>query len=236
MIHIAIVEDETLYLEQLKQYIERYSRETGTECRVTYFRDGDEIAINYSGDYDIVLMDIQMQFMDGMTAAKKIREMDKKVIIIFITNMIQYAVQGYQVDALDYIVKPVEYFSFTEKLTKAIERIKTNEEKYISVKTENGIRKINISNLLYVESSSHYLNFVTASDVYETRITMKCIEQLLKPYDFCRIHKGYLVNIKHVEGIEDNDCIMRGNVKLPVSRNNRKLFLERLTDYIGSEV
>ena len=66
-----------------------------------------------------------MQFMDGMTAAEKIRQMDQKVIIMFITNMIQYAVRGYEVDAMDYVVKPVEYFSFSQKLDKAIGRIRS---------------------------------------------------------------------------------------------------------------
>ena len=92
MINIAIVEDEALYKEQLEKFIGQYSKETGTEIKITYFQDGDEIAIDYTGDFDIILMDIQMRFMDGMTAARKIREMDTKVIIIFVTNMIQYAV------------------------------------------------------------------------------------------------------------------------------------------------
>ena len=235
MIHIAIVEDEALYMEQLKNYIEKYSKESDMEFKVTYFQDGDEIAVNYSADYDIILMDIQMQFMDGMTAAKKIREMDSKVILIFVTNMIQYAVQGYQVDALDYIVKPVEYFSFTQKLNRAIERIGTNSKHYISATTEDGIRKVNIDDILYIESSGHYLNFITMTEIYETRGTMKYMEDLLELHDFCRIHKGYLVNMKHVEGVKESDCIICGR-KLPVSRNNRKNFMERLTDYIGSVV
>ena len=235
MIHIAIVEDEALYMEQLKNYIEKYSKESDMEFKVTYFQDGDEIAVNYSADYDIILMDIQMQFMDGMTAAKKIREMDSKVILIFVTNMIQYAVQGYQVDALDYIVKPVEYFSFTQKLNRAIERIGTNSKHYISATTEDGIRKVNIDDILYIESSGHYLNFITMTEIYETRGTMKYMEELLELHDFCRIHKGYLVNMKHVEGVKESDCIICGR-KLPVSRNNRKNFMERLTDYIGSVV
>lgn len=176
-----------------------------------------------------------MQFMDGMTAAKKIREMDSKVILIFVTNMIQYAVQGYQVDALDYIVKPVEYFSFTQKLNRAIERIGTNSKHYISATTEDGIRKVNIDDILYIESSGHYLNFITMTEIYETRGTMKYMEELLELHDFCRIHKGYLVNMKHVEGVKESDCIICGR-KLPVSRNNRKNFMERLTDYIGSVV
>lgn len=111
MIHIAIVEDEKSYIKQLTEYIDRFSREFSQEIKLSVFTDGDEILEKYTADYDIILLDIQMRFIDGMTAAEKIREMDKSVVIMFITNMTSYAVKGYEVDALDYMVKPVEYFS-----------------------------------------------------------------------------------------------------------------------------
>ena len=119
MIELAIVEDEKAYVEQLLQFVDQYQREYGESIRTTCFRDGDEIVNGYDGSYDIILMDIQMKFMDGMSAAEEIRKVDQKVIIMFITNRIDYAVRGYDVDALDYIVKPVSYFSFAKKLRRA---------------------------------------------------------------------------------------------------------------------
>ena len=101
MIHIAIVEDEAFYVQQIQNYMERYRQESRREISVTVYSDGEDILDNYKGDYDIILMDIQMRFMDGMTAAKNIRKLDDAVVIMFITNMTQYAVQGYEVDALD---------------------------------------------------------------------------------------------------------------------------------------
>ena len=101
MITIAIVEDEEAYAKQLTEYIEKYQRESGKSIRVIRFSDGDEIVEKYTGEYDIILMDIQMKFMDGMSAAEAIRKQDTKVVIMFITNMIQYAVRGYEVDAMD---------------------------------------------------------------------------------------------------------------------------------------
>ena len=108
MIHIAIVEDEKLYIDQLQEYISRYREEKRLSIKTTVFCDGEDIVEDYRGDYDIILFDIQMKFMDGMTAAEKIREIDQEVKILFITNMTQYAIRGYQVDAMDYVVKPVE--------------------------------------------------------------------------------------------------------------------------------
>ena len=93
MITIAIVEDEEAYAKQLTEYIEKYQQESGKRFKVIRFRDGDEIVEKYTGEYDIILMDIQMQFMDGMTAAEEIRKLDTKVVIMFITNMTNYAIR-----------------------------------------------------------------------------------------------------------------------------------------------
>ena len=108
MIRIAVVEDEELYAEQLQNYISKYAEERKKQIKVTWFQDEEDIVSGYKGEYDIILLDIQMRFMDGMTAAEKIRELDSEVVLMFITNMIQYAVRGYEVDAMDYVVKPVE--------------------------------------------------------------------------------------------------------------------------------
>ena len=90
MIRIAVVEDEELYAEQLQNYISKYAEERKKQIKVTWFQDGEDIVSGYKGEYDIILLDIQMRFMDGMTAAEKIRELDSEVVLMFITNMIQY--------------------------------------------------------------------------------------------------------------------------------------------------
>ena len=144
MIRIAVVEDEELYAEQLQNYISKYAEERKKQIKVTWFQDGEDIVSGYKGEYDIILLDIQMRFMDGMTAAEKIRELDSEVVLMFITNMIQYAVRGYEVDAMDYVVKPVEYFAFLQKLDKAIGRIQKKTEVFLKVPVEDGVKKLNI--------------------------------------------------------------------------------------------
>lgn len=105
MISLAIVEDEDSYAEQLTDMVNRYQKERNTRIKVTRYTDGDEIAENYPGGFDMILMDIQMRFMDGMTAAEKIRKVDRDVLIMFITNRTDYAIRGYQVDAIDYVLR-----------------------------------------------------------------------------------------------------------------------------------
>ncbi len=127
MIKIAIVEDELAYAKQLQEFLLQYEKEMGESFHITTFSDGDEIVHKYKADFDIILMDVEMKFMDGMSAAEEIRKVDTEVVIIFITNMAQYAIKGYAVDALDYVLKPVSYFAFSQRLARAISRMKKRE-------------------------------------------------------------------------------------------------------------
>lgn len=232
MIHIAVVEDEQAYVEQLTEYIARFQEEFSQEMKVTVFSDGDEIAEDYRADYDIILMDIQMRFMDGMTAAEKIRELDRDVVIMFITNMTSYAVKGYEVDALDYIVKPVEYFSFSRKLLRAMERVRKREESYLMIPVESGIQKLAVGEIYYVESFGHQLIYVTKKGRFASRGVMKQAEEQLVPKGFFRSGKSYLVNMKYVEGISEGCCVIHGE-KLQISRQKRKEFMEVLLNYMS---
>lgn len=232
MIRMAIVEDEKIYADELTAYIEKLQKENGYQIETTWLKDGSDIADEYDARYDIILMDIQMKIMDGMSAAKKIRERDQDVIIIFITNMTDYAIRGYEVDAMDYIVKPVTYFAFSEKLKRAIARIRNKNTHYISIPVEGGIRKIDIAALFYVESHGHNLCYKTADMELESRGTMNELEKLLTPYGFFRNGKSFLVNMQYVESIQDNQCTVHGET-LPVSRAKKKEFMQKLLEYMS---
>ena len=134
MIRIAIVEDDRVCAGTLQEYLCRYEKESGEIIQSTLFEDGEDIAVGYRAEYDIILMDIEMQFMDGMSAAEAIRKVDEEVTIIFITNMAQYAIRGYSVNALDYVLKPVSYFAFSQRLDRAVSRLRKKEKHYVVIK------------------------------------------------------------------------------------------------------
>ena len=177
-------------------------------------------------------MDIQMKFVDGMTAAEEIRKMDSEVIIIFITNMTQYAIKGYEVEALDYILKPVSYFAFSQTLGKAIVRIKRRGEKYITIPVKGGILRMNIADIYYIESEGHNLIFHTAAEDVAAPLTMKILEEKLEGCGFSRGNKCYLINLEHVQGIKDKCALVRGE-KLQLSRPRMNAFMQDLTKYWG---
>ena len=176
-----------------------------------------------------------MKFMDGMSAAEEIRKVDTEVVIIFITNMAQYAIRGYAVDALDYVLKPVSYFAFSQRLNRAISRMKKREQKVITVNIKGGAVRINIANIYYIESQGHNLVLHTILGDYESVGTMKEVEEKLQGLNFCRGNKGYLINLQHVEGLQDGCAVVKGEPLL-LSRSRKKEFMEALTNYWGEVV
>ena len=235
MIKIAIVEDEAMYAKQLQDFLRQYETENGEAFDITIYSDGDQIVHKYKSQFDIILMDVEMKFMDGMSAAEEIRKIDTEVVIIFITNMAQYAIRGYAVDALDYVLKPVSYFAFSQRLNRAISRMKKRETKMIMVNIKGGTVRINIANIYYIESQGHTLILHTILGDYETTGVMKEMEQKLQGMNFCRGNKGYLINLQHVDGIQEGCALVKGE-QLFLSRARKKEFMEALTDYWGEVV
>ena len=232
MIKIAIVEDEHAYAMQLQEYLHQYETENSEVFEISLFSDGDEIVHKYNPIYDIILMDVEMKFMDGMSAAEEIRKVDTEVVIIFITNMPQYAIRGYAVDALDYVLKPVSYFAFSQRLNRAISRMKKRESKTLSISIKGGTVRLDVANITYIESQGHTLIFHTVSGDYETSGTMKELEADLAEVNFYRGNKGYLINLAHVEGIKEGCAVVRGE-QLLLSRARKREFMETLTRYWG---
>lgn len=232
MIRIAVVEDERSYVEQITDYLRRYEREEKEELKVTVYRDGDGITAEYKAQFDIIFMDIQMKFVDGMTAAEEIRRSDSEVVIIFITNMTQYAIRGYEVDAMDYVLKPVTYFAFSQKLKKAIARIRNRKMTPVMLQIRGGMARVNAEDIYYVESEGHNLIYHTAGGVYTVSGTIKSAEEALDGKGFCRGNKCYLINLAHVDAIKDKCAVVKGE-NLQLSRPRLNSFMQALTKYWG---
>ncbi len=232
MLRIAVVEDDKTYAAQLKEYLARYGTETNHKINVTLFPDGEDIVTEYSADFDIILMDVEMTFMDGMTAAEKIREKDSEVVIIFITNMPQYAIQGYRVDALDYVLKPISYFAFSQRIDRALTRVKKKETNYIAVAQKGGKKKLDVDKICYVEVRDHDLIYHSTDGDVVTKGSMKEAEDALDETKFFRCNRCYLVNLEYVEDFHGSDVTVASDV-IQVSRARKKAFLDALNDYMN---
>jgi DNA-binding LytR/AlgR family response regulator len=233
MIRIAIVEDDSLFYRQMQQNLERYQRERGEALSVTVFNDGEEILERYGNGFDIILMDIQLQYLDGMKTAEGIRQQDSEVVIIFITSTPQYAIKGYAVGAMDYILKPVSYFALSQRLDKAISQIKKKTKHYIMVSAPGETKKVDVSSIYYVESRNHTLTFHTKDGEFASYGTMQRMEQELSESGaFYRCNKGCLVNLEHVDAIREN-CAIVGKDTLPISRGKKAGMMSALVSYVN---
>ena len=232
MLHIAIVEDEQQYSQQLQEYIQRYAQEHELECSVKVFGDGTQVLDQYTGEFDIILLDIEMPQMNGMEAATRIRQMDRDVVLMFVTNMIQYAINGYEVGALDFVLKPVNYYTFSIRFTRAIERARERESGQVLLNMPDRVLRMDTHPICYIEIRDRVLHYHTEIGEFVLRGTMQAVEKELERYHFMRCNHWYLVNLRHVTEIRKDVVVVAGN-ELEISRRNRTAFLTALTNYIG---
>lgn len=232
MIHIAIAEDDPQCFAQMERYIGDFAQETGRAFQITHFDNGEDLVERYQPEYDLILMDVEMPFMDGMTAAGYVRKKDPEVVIVFVTNLAQYAIQGYSVNALDYILKPVSYFSFSQRLSRALQYVRRRETDYITVAVKGGAMKLEVDGIYYAERLGRQLMLHTRTGIHTSTATLQQLEAALEGKGFTRCNKGYLVNLEHVDGVQDGCAVVHGD-RLLISRGRRGTFLEALADCVG---
>ena len=231
--NVAIVEDDALCARELAEYLARYERESGETVQVRSFSDGDEILCRYDGSFDLILMDIEMKLVNGMEAAEQIRESDALVQIVFITANPQYAIRGYSVRALDYLLKPLSYESFRFLMKKVqVELIRISGFAMLEVVSREGTVRLRVSDLLWIESAGHRLRFHTATGNYESTLyTLKHMEDKLARQGFRRCNSGYLVNLRRVQNLKNGEIMIDGT-RIVISRGKRREFLDALAAYL----
>lgn len=235
MIHIAIVEDDPRYQKQLSDFIAQYQADHGEQFKISLYANGMEIVEHYALNYDIILLDIQMELMDGMETAQRIREIDKDVVLIFITNLPQFALQGYEVEALSYLLKPINSFAFAQELHRAVVRVKeTRSEAYLHIMQKNGLLRLTASHITYVESQGNDVIYHTLEGDYTARDSLKGVEEKLPANAFYRCNNCYLVNLAQVERVNKNEVVVAG-AQLQISRLRKKGFMEALAAYVGGK-
>lgn len=232
---IAIVEDEAVYMQQLRDYLKKYQEEFQCPLQVSVYENGMSFIHSFAGRFDIILLDVAMPYIDGFETAKRIRAMDSEVVIIFVTNQAQHAIRGYEVDALDYILKPISYFAFSQRLKRALSRVGRKEEPFLLLNLKGETRKLKISSIYYIEVRDHNLIYHTTDGDFSSFGSLKEEEEKLEKYHFVRCNKAYLVALRHVDNVCNGAAVVNGQ-HLLISRPRRAAFMEALTDYLGGGI
>lgn len=234
MIRVAIVEDNETDAKRLSSCIAAWgTREEKETISCTVYSDAVKFLEQGASTADIVFMDIEMPYMNGMDAAAEFRKYNRDAILIFATRATKYAVRGYAVDAIGYLVKPIGERAFSETFEKALRlyRDRTRQQT-LMVKVKDGMMKLSTDRILYIEAASHQLNIVTEDEVYQVWSGLDKMKEQLSD-EFVPCHRGYIVNLNYVDSVK-KDCLHivgKPGLQIPISRQKRAEFMERLTRF-----
>ena len=229
---IAVVDDDADMRGTLGAYLTRFADESGMTLNVFPFAGGEGFLSRYTDTFDVIILDIDMPGINGIDVARAIRDHDEDVTIMFVTSMAQYALNGFEVQAVDYIVKPVSYPDFALKFRRATRMAQRSAGQAVVIDTNDGPRRLSSSDITYVEVYGHYLLFHTVGGLsYRARGSMADIVGELDGCGFCRIHKSFMVNMRHVGAVRASELSCGGR-DLPVGRAYKDGFLHTYTAYL----
>lgn len=234
MLQIAIAEDEAPARAALQEYLERWQTESGQQVQALFFESGTQLVEQLPQPLQLVLLDIQMPGLNGMETARLLREKLPEVELVFITSLTGYALESYEVAALDYLVKPVSYPRFCRSIQRAVRRIAQQQENLLTVKNTEGVFRVRVKDLLYVEVFSHRLVLHTAGQELSYSGTLAALEKRLGE-GFFRCHSSFLINLEKVTGLDGSEVLLDG-CRLPVSKYRRKALLTALAACWGDEL
>ncbi|WP_461205959.1 LytR/AlgR family response regulator transcription factor [Clostridium sp. DL1XJH146] len=235
MINIAICDDDKDELEKISDYVSKNFKDLDIEFKITLFTEGEDLIeeINLSKEvYDIIFLDIYMQFSNGIDIARKIREFDKACKIIFITSSKEYAIDSYDVKAFYYILKPINEEKLKNVVKEVIETL-SNDNKSIFIKNKKGNYRVIYKDILYLESKARVVNIhMKSGEIINFYSILDEFIENLKDERFVKCHKSFFVNMDYILKIENKFVFLKGNVKIPISTANRIKLKENYFNYL----
>lgn len=228
---IAICDDEQIFIDILRAPLDAFFRDKDIAINTYEYTNGFTMLDEYLG-YDIIFLDVAMPDIGGIELGKKIREIDKNVIIIYVTSEKERVFESFEVKAFGYIVKPVNILELTSTLNRATSEISSDED-LIAIEVQRKTHvKINKNNILYAETADRMINIYTTDKCYQSSIKLKELEQLLESDLFISPHRSYLINLKHVKEYDRSSITMNNSDKILVSRLKYNEFKKRFLEYL----
>lgn len=234
MLMIAIVDDDPRDAHALREQAQHFFAEAGEAVTMREYRDGVDF-IRSSEVYDIAFLDIRMEKLDGLETARLLRKINRDALIIFVTNMAQFAIRGYEVDAMDFIIKPSDQFSVDRVLGKALKRLKNRGGTSILLKTASGTVRVSSGNIYYVEIYNHDLIYHTAEGDFKVRGQLSEARGKLEDEHFILCSRSYLVNLRYVTRIGADTLTVHGE-QVPISKSHHREIERRFAGFLGENL
>lgn len=234
MIKIGICEDEKEMQDLIESHLQNLLK--NREYKIEKYISGEELLQANFEDIDILLLDIQMGKLSGMDTARRIREVNSKMEIIFITSLIDYVQEGYEVRAYRYLLKPIELEELKKHVLNCINEIEKNKNHYILIKNKSNTYKIYSNEITYIEVKKKDMLIHTINKDFDVRYSLEKVEKDLNLDKFVRCHKSFLVNLTYVENIKSNIAILESGEEVPISRYRYKEVKEKFLRFIGDEI
>ncbi len=232
MINIAIVDDFKEDSQKLGDALKGNEKSFSLSFNFFYFSSGSSFISSYEAKYDIIFLDIELGDENGIEIARKLRQIDKTVILVFVTNVAKYASEGYEVDALDFIVKPVTPEIIRLKMSRIISRLHKSQAGSVLIKTlDDELIKLSIDRIKYLEVDDHYIIYHTTDGDYKEYQTLKQAELNISKKHFVRCNRSYLINLSYIDSIKKDYCVI-GDDKLPISRPQKNSFIKAYADFL----
>lgn len=228
---IAIVEDNPQDSHELMELIQAYSCHNSIRTDVIEFQSGEDFLCEGSSDLDLVFLDIKMGQKNGIDVARSIRKTNERIVIVFVTNNPEYSLEGYSVEALDYLLKPASYEILERVLKKVVQRLEVTDRLCLTIRNHDGFFVVNYSDICFIEFTNRKLQVETKNGPITCMGTMQAMEETL-PNSFFRVHSGFLINLRAVERLVGPDVIVAGR-QIPISKHRRKDFMHALTRQFG---
>lgn len=225
---VAVCDDEENELSHIASLIKKYNAEHKIELKTDVFSSSRELLSTYNtaGQYDIVFLDVEMPGMSGLELAHRIRHIpDTWVKLIFVSNYPKYMQESFNVQAFNYLEKPLTYKGFSRLMTRVIDQIESGRDDVFIVSGGNNAVKVPIRDILYIEAisdSNGLLNIITTKDTIRYRGSIIATERKLGIHSFVSPHRGILVNLLHVHFVTRKELILDNGKALPISRRQEK--------------
>lgn len=234
---IAICDDQPTQVQLMKHYVDNWAKAKQIEAGCFGFSSAEEYLLNSEEQqFDLLFLDIQMGSMNGIELARSLRRHNERLAIVFVTGLREHVFEGFEVQALHYLVKPIKESDCHKCLDLALARLEEGHERMLLINHEGEMHKLPTGGIIYIEAMAHYVQFLTKDGTYRSKMNISNLEEELADAGFYRCHRSYLVNMKYVARIGQTDVILDDGQSIPVSRQKRDGLNQAFINYYKGRI